>query len=309
MELFAPDYYKDFQCIADKCRHSCCIGWEIDIDSDTYKYYKSIGGNFGERLKDNIAIADSTAHFTLSADGRCPFLAKSGLCDIISTLGEGALCQICADHPRYRNFFDTRTEIGLGLCCEEVCRLILTKKTKTVLCKIQADNLCDENEEGAFFAFRKKITDILQDRKSDVDTRIDYVLDFCEIKLPEKSLSQWKKIFLKLERLNEEWTACLELLDFAPESATLEFETAFEQLIVYFIHRHLADGIWDMRINERILFCILSTKIIKAICGAYYHKHGVFELENLLEIARLYSSEIEYCEENIETLLNELTIT
>ena len=27
-----PDYYKEFQCIADQCEHSCCIGWEIDVD-------------------------------------------------------------------------------------------------------------------------------------------------------------------------------------------------------------------------------------------------------------------------------------
>ena len=35
MKLYAPEYYKQFQCIADKCTHSCCIGWEIDIDEIT----------------------------------------------------------------------------------------------------------------------------------------------------------------------------------------------------------------------------------------------------------------------------------
>ena len=30
MTVTVPSYYKDFKCIADKCRHSCCIGWEID---------------------------------------------------------------------------------------------------------------------------------------------------------------------------------------------------------------------------------------------------------------------------------------
>ena len=34
MRIIAPDYYREFHCIADKCRHSCCIGWEIDIDAD-----------------------------------------------------------------------------------------------------------------------------------------------------------------------------------------------------------------------------------------------------------------------------------
>ena len=34
-----PDYYDEFQCIADKCSDNCCTGgWEIDIDEDTYNY-------------------------------------------------------------------------------------------------------------------------------------------------------------------------------------------------------------------------------------------------------------------------------
>ena len=41
-EIF-PNYYDKFKCIADKCRHSCCIGWEIDIDDDTMELYNSIG--------------------------------------------------------------------------------------------------------------------------------------------------------------------------------------------------------------------------------------------------------------------------
>jgi lysine-N-methylase len=34
MKLIAPDTYPEFCCIADRCRHSCCIGWEIDVDPD-----------------------------------------------------------------------------------------------------------------------------------------------------------------------------------------------------------------------------------------------------------------------------------
>ena len=30
-----PDYYSAFRCIAGACKHSCCIGWEIDIDEES----------------------------------------------------------------------------------------------------------------------------------------------------------------------------------------------------------------------------------------------------------------------------------
>ena len=63
MKIVVPNYYKEFQCIASACRHSCCIGWEIDIDPATYSYYSSIGGDIGERLKECTTVDDGQAHF------------------------------------------------------------------------------------------------------------------------------------------------------------------------------------------------------------------------------------------------------
>ena len=41
MKLYAPTYYKNFKCIADACEHSCCIGWEIDIDPEALEKYEN----------------------------------------------------------------------------------------------------------------------------------------------------------------------------------------------------------------------------------------------------------------------------
>ena len=127
MNIFYPFYYKEFQCIGGVCKHNCCIGWEIDIDSDTYQKYQGISGNLGNRLKEHISIED-TPHFILQNGERCPFLNDKNLCDIILEKGEDFLCQICSDHPRFRNFFTNCTEVGLGLCCEEAARLILSQE-------------------------------------------------------------------------------------------------------------------------------------------------------------------------------------
>ena len=69
MILRVPSYYKTFQCIADKCEHSCCIGWEIDIDEDSYEYYMGIGGAFGERLKEQTVTEDEEHSFVLQKNG------------------------------------------------------------------------------------------------------------------------------------------------------------------------------------------------------------------------------------------------
>ena len=119
MKHRVPDYYTRFKCIAGKCRHSCCIGWEIDIDGDTYERYRNIPGEIGRRIIDNTAVNDGVASFVLGKDERGPFLNKDGLCDIILDLGEDALCQICTEHPRFHNLRgDGYIESGVGLCCE-----------------------------------------------------------------------------------------------------------------------------------------------------------------------------------------------
>ena len=126
MKTLVPNYYKKFRCIADKCRHNCCVGWEIDIDDDTLGYYSDLSGDFGKKVRQNIDFDDECPHFILKEGDRCPFLEPDGLCEIIKRLGEDALCDICTDHPRFRNFFSEHTEMGLGLCCEEAARIILS---------------------------------------------------------------------------------------------------------------------------------------------------------------------------------------
>ena len=51
MQNAYPDYYPLFHCIADRCRHNCCIGWEIGIDPAALADYQSQPGAFGDRLR------------------------------------------------------------------------------------------------------------------------------------------------------------------------------------------------------------------------------------------------------------------
>ena len=92
MKLYAPSYYKHFKCIADRCKNSCCVNWEIDVDDSSYEKYCSAD----ESLKDSITECDGVRCFKLSAGGRCTHLNDKGLCDIIIKYGEGYLTDICA---------------------------------------------------------------------------------------------------------------------------------------------------------------------------------------------------------------------
>lgn len=125
MTTLVPAIYAQFHCLADQCRHTCCQGWEIQIDPESRRRYAAMPGEIGQRLQAAIDDTEDGACFRLLPGDRCPFLADSGLCDLITACGEETLCQICADHPRYRNEFTGLTELGLGLSCEAAAALTL----------------------------------------------------------------------------------------------------------------------------------------------------------------------------------------
>ena len=126
-------YYNKFHCIAGACQHTCCQGWEIDVDEEKLPCYRAMAD-----IAPHIDETD-TPHFRLTADERCPFLNRDKLCDMILHHGEDILCQTCRDHPRFRSFWTDRTEIGLGLVCEEAGRLILSQEQPMQLIVLSDD--------------------------------------------------------------------------------------------------------------------------------------------------------------------------
>lgn len=126
MILRVPFYYKEFHCIADACKDSCCIGWEIDIDEDTFDYYKSIEGDFGKRLRSHM-VSEDVNSFVLEKNGWCPFLNEKKLCDICIELGEEALSEVCTEYPRFTVVYGNVMEKALSLSCEEASRILFTQ--------------------------------------------------------------------------------------------------------------------------------------------------------------------------------------
>ena len=54
------EIYREFKCKADKCKHSCCKGWEIDIDEDTLDYYKGLETDIGAEIMQSIEEGEDT---------------------------------------------------------------------------------------------------------------------------------------------------------------------------------------------------------------------------------------------------------
>ncbi len=310
---FVPSYYKKFRCIADRCTHNCCIGWEIDIDSDTLSKYEKLDRETNSNILENVDFDGGSAHFRLTYGERCSLLSENNLCKLICNFGEDALCDICREHPRYRNYFGCREEIGLGLSCEEAARIILScpEKVKFEPYRYNEDAENASNDENNLLSVRKNIISIIQNRKLPITDRIEIVFETLDESLPYTNLDTWCDFFLSLERLDEKWTELLNEIkklsfrDIA-EAPYFKNELAAEQLLIYFICRHFKVTDDGTNIADVFKFSYISTALIFTVAEVLC---GNFEtyFEALCETARMYSSEVEYSPDNTDEVLFEVS--
>ena len=325
LPVYVPHYYSRFRCIAAACKHSCCVGWEIDVDADTLAYYDTVSGEMGNRLRASIDREADPPCFRLTPDERCPFLHENGLCDLITALGEDSLCHICDDHPRFRNVLPDRVELGLGLCCEAAAGLILSETEPFTVVELPPEKAARERhahedwEElddltASLIAYREALLTLFRDRSKALSDRIRHAFAACDINLKESgtdtfgSFSDIAALLRDMERLDPAWDSCLDALEKLTEDPLRELDgetaTAYENLICYFLYRYMTTDAeyWPDAKRTRTAFAVICTVIIHAI----HRATGGKDLDSLCEIARMFSSEIEYSEENLERLMGEV---
>ena len=183
MKLRVPDYYDEFQCIADKCSDNCCIGgWEIDIDEDTYERYQQMSGETGEKLRNSIIQTEDGDYCFRLIDGRCPMLTEEGLCVVHKELGEKYLGVVCSQFPRYSEYYGTIKESGIGMACEEAARIMLCKNRKFALNispleeEYEQDSEYDSEYAAKIFNVREVVFKILCKEDLSVNEKLIVIL-------------------------------------------------------------------------------------------------------------------------------------
>ncbi len=332
----APSYYERFTCIAGACTDSCCIGWEIDIDRETADSYKQIDGAFGQRLRSCIHFGE-TAYFQIDEQERCPFLNANNLCDIILQLGESSLCQICSDHPRFYEWFGNIKEGGLGLCCEEAARIILTDNTPFTVVETEIPDEECEPFDAAFCTclrtVRKELFDILQNEEISLGERIGRMLElaenrqecldngisafpqqFAEIPADVPDMPEILEFLQTLEVIGKNWRPTLasankrlgEITEskerFAKENP--QASAYLRNIAVYFIWRYFLKGTFDGEFLSRVKLAAVSVAVIGCLFADHWLEYGTLSPENCAQIAKNYSKEIEYSEENLNAMLD-----
>ena len=301
MKHYYPTYYREFRCIAAACPDSCCQGWDVVIDSETEKFYNSVQGELGEKLRKAIYTdPDGDRVFHLAEEKKCPFWGADHLCDIFRELGEEHLCDTCAQFPRITMDYTAFTEHTLALACPEAARLILSADDAYVdFAATDCDDCDDYDADVMRFLLR------VRDQAANILTE--------QLPLAER-LEELRKLAAEAQKeLTGEVAECepmspkaYEELEYIDESnreiiiqaakgkADLtQHETELTRLALYWLYRYLLGAIDTYDLIAPIRFIIDSVTIVANMA----QKSG-----DIITAAQVYSKEVEQSYENVEKL-------
>ena len=313
MELFTPEYYSLFRCIASACPDSCCKEWEVDVDEAAAAYYRALPGSLGERLRSVLRDTEDGTVMTIE-NGRCPMWRQDGLCEIQSQLGHDALCATCRDFPRLRHDYGDFIEFGLELSCPEAARLILTSPAQNMICQVVSGGEEPDYDTEAMEVLRHSREQALAILANDSFTvpqalailllyahGVQSELDGGETSAfdPEECLRQAAKyaqpgdpaalfhFFTQLEILTPQWQTRL-----SAGPSPNPWTDTFRPLARYFVNRYWLQAVSDYDLICRVKFTIAACLLVHAMGG------------DPVQTAQLFSKEIENAPDNVDAILD-----
>lgn len=184
MNIFKLNICENFECIGSSCPRTCCERWKITVDNKSAEYYKSVDGEFGDKLKEYVIPDGDSYMFKMLPDGRCPFLTEENLCEIYQKLGKDKMCFTCTRFPRLMFSINPDTCFETyQLSCYEVVRQFISGKDKIEIIESETGG---ENNVPEFYRiwFENMITplkvsiELLQIRRISISERLRITLFF-----------------------------------------------------------------------------------------------------------------------------------
>lgn len=323
MKISFPSYYQDFKCLCGACPDTCCGNWCVVIDDETNRFYASIPGELGDRIRNHLTT-DEENEVCLSFDGRnCAMQDSNGLCSLQCAFGEKGLSRVCRMYPRFRYEFGGSAEEGISLSCPEACRLILNSEFHLEsLVNRDPPSLNDIDAERylAYAAGRKAALDIAAasdyslsekaarililaadlersaDDPASVIAGIDKEVSALTVKPVKKGdFPRLLELFLEMEYLDESDRTDLHSLRYSPLPT---HSSVLERIFSYYIYKYFLQSAYDGKLLKHVQFAAASLLIIHGLIA-----NSQSEQEAMRRIWR-FSRETEHSEQNLDHFLS-----
>lgn len=160
--------YDSFKCIADKCKFTCCSGWDINIDSNTYEKWNKEKNKCKDILNKLKFIDNDYIIINKKTNDTCPFLDNRGLCNIVKSNGDEYLSLTCQRFPRIENTFEGIKELTLSCSCPEVVDIIGKIEEEIIL--VNCNN--DDTDIPIEIKIRDTIIKIIKEKNLNIESKL-----------------------------------------------------------------------------------------------------------------------------------------
>lgn len=271
MKIVKPTFYKTFKCIAGDCPDSCCQGWEVDADSDSLEYYKTLDNSLEIKKRiDSVLSKDEFDNtiFTLAPKKRCPFLNDENLCDMHIAIGGEHTPYTCRTFPRFIYDFGATREIGISFSCPVASDMMYNTESFDFETDINSDlpTLNDIDAEKYFLLYkgRTEAYKIAKDKNKSIRERLNDLLDL-GVLLQEKLFPYdeggdniaFFDVFKNPELINPEWKEKVENFSLKQVSDT----QSNENILMYFLYKYLMQAVYDDDALSKIKMAVLGVLI------------------------------------------------
>lgn len=271
MKIVKPTFYKNFKCIAGDCPDSCCQGWEVDADSDSLEYYKTLDNSLEIKKRiDSVLSKDEFDNtiFTLAQKKRCPFLNDENLCDMHIAIGGEHTPYTCRTFPRFIYDFGATREIGISFSCPVASDMMYNTESFDFETEVNSDlpTLNDIDAEKYFLLYkgRTEAYKIAKDKNKSIRERLNDLLDL-GVLLQEKLFPYdeggddiaFFDVFKNPELINPEWKEKVENFSLKQVSDT----QSNENILMYFLYKYLMQAVYDDDALSKIKMAVLGVLI------------------------------------------------
>lgn len=271
MKIVKPTFYKTFKCIAGDCPDSCCQGWEVDADSDSLEYYKTLDNSLEIKKRiDSVLSKDEFDNtiFTLAPKKRCPFLNDENLCDMHIAIGGEHTPYTCRTFPRFIYDFGATREIGISFSCPVASDMMYNTESFDFETEVNSDlpTLNDIDAEKYFLLYkgRAEAYKISKDKNKSIRERLNDLLDL-GVLLQEKLFPYdeggddiaFFDVFKNPELINPEWKEKVENFSLKQVSNT----QSNENILMYFLYKYLIQAVYDDDALSKIKMAVLGVLI------------------------------------------------
>lgn len=271
MKIVKPTFYKNFKCIAGDCPDSCCQGWEVDADSDSLEYYKTLDNSLEIKKRiDSVLTKDEFDNtiFTLAPKKRCPFLNEENLCDMHIAIGGEHTPYTCRTFPRFIYDFGATREIGISFSCPVASDMMYNTESFDFETEVNSDlpTLNDIDAEKYFLLYkgRAEAYKIAKDKNKSIRERLNDLLDL-GVLLQEKLFPYdeggddivFFEVFKNPELINPEWKEKVENFSLKQVSDS----QSNENILMYFLYKYLMQAVYDDDVLSKIKMAVLGVLI------------------------------------------------